>query len=199
MQIKDLFFYQSCKFSLLWYTKIKGDINLFLYLLSEWVSPCPTMTLPVLKVPHNCHDKNLDTSVQSASPDTLSLSLFLSLHTSQYPHCLKSPELYHTSQGFCALAYAGLLALLLASWNLPVVFPDPDQEFSPHGRPPWLLQLGVTDTSSSDTPVPATILSHREACHCLFTSLSCHMRTRKLLTPACSVLCMGPSTSQDLG
>ena len=49
---------------------------------------------------------------------------------------LKFPELYHTSQGFCALAYAGLLALLLASWNLPVIFPDPDQEFSPHGRPP---------------------------------------------------------------
>lgn len=128
---------------------------------------------------------------------THSLSLLL-VTTSQYPHSLKSPKLYHTRQSFCALAYAGLLALLSAFWNLLVIFPDPDQEFSAHGRPPWLPQLGVTDISSSDTPIPATILSHREACHCLFTSLSCHLRTRKLLTPACSVLCMGPRTSQDL-
>ena len=75
---KGSFFYQSCNFSLLWYINNKGDIKLFLYLLKEWVSPRPTMTFPMFKVPHNCHDKNLNTSVQSASPATLSLS-FLSL------------------------------------------------------------------------------------------------------------------------
>lgn len=126
--------------------------------VQPWPSPCLKYLITVMI--------KIRTLQYNQPALTHSLSLSLSRHTSQYPHCLKFPELYHTSQGFCALAYAGLLALLLASWNLPVIFPDPDQEFSPHGRPPWLLQLGVTDTSSSDTPVPATILFHREACHC---------------------------------
>lgn len=191
-------FYQSCKFSLLWYIKIKGDIKLFYICwrnewahVQPWPSPCLKYLISVMiKI----------WTLQYSRP-ALPHSLHL-VTTSQYPHGLKSPELYHTRHSFCALAYAGLLALLSAFWNLLVIFPDPDQEFSTHGRPPWLPQWGwqtlpllihqyLPWSCPSEKPVT-------EAWVCLFTSLSCRLRTRKLLTPACSVLCVGPRTSQDL-